>query len=157
MEQMQIFTSEMKMQHIMFLDASDGGTIKTKTNEEVKEFIEQMCHNEYNINNERSTKKVGMIDVDEKTAYLAEIELLKRKLAEKSLLKANASKVQVRCELCCKLSEVESLLQHLQFWLEGSSQSQMGKSRSYSKFSTKQSLSFGRGTYSVYEIDPKQL
>ncbi|MCI17248.1 hypothetical protein A2U01_0038395 [Trifolium medium] len=40
MEQMQIFTGGMKMQHRMLLDASVGGSIKNKSDEEVKELIE---------------------------------------------------------------------------------------------------------------------
>ncbi|PNX78398.1 hypothetical protein L195_g034376 [Trifolium pratense] len=64
MEQMQIFTGGMKMQHRMLRDASTGGSIKNKTDEEVKELIEQMCQNEYNTNNERSIKTAGMIDID---------------------------------------------------------------------------------------------
>ncbi|MCI97596.1 hypothetical protein A2U01_0118897, partial [Trifolium medium] len=59
MEQMQIFTGGMKIQHRMHLDASADGSIKIKTGEEVKELIEQMCQNEYNMNNERSTRTPG--------------------------------------------------------------------------------------------------
>ncbi|MCI84717.1 hypothetical protein A2U01_0105995, partial [Trifolium medium] len=48
MELMQIFTGGMIIQHRMHLDASAGGSINSKTTEEVKELIEQMCQNEYN-------------------------------------------------------------------------------------------------------------
>jgi hypothetical protein len=51
-EKMQIFTGCMKMQHMMLFDASAGGSIKNKTGEEVKGFIEQMCQKENNSNNE---------------------------------------------------------------------------------------------------------
>ncbi|MCI41405.1 hypothetical protein A2U01_0062638 [Trifolium medium] len=61
----------------MHLDASAGGSINQKTAEEVKELIEQMRQNEYNMNNERSTKPAGMLQLDKKTAYQKEIELLK--------------------------------------------------------------------------------
>ncbi|PNY05113.1 hypothetical protein L195_g001552 [Trifolium pratense] len=100
MEQMQIFTGGKKMQHMMLLDASVGGSIKNKTDEEVKELIEQMCQNEYNTTNERCTKMAGMVDIDNETAYKVEIELLRRKLAEKFLPQANVSKVQEVCDFC---------------------------------------------------------
>ncbi|MCI66877.1 hypothetical protein A2U01_0088135, partial [Trifolium medium] len=50
----------MRIQHMMHLDASAGGSINLKTAEEVKELIEQMCQNEYNISNERSTKPASL-------------------------------------------------------------------------------------------------
>ncbi|MCI64241.1 hypothetical protein A2U01_0085499, partial [Trifolium medium] len=49
MEQMQIFTGGIRIQHTMHLDASTEGSINSKTAEEVKELIEQMCRNEYNM------------------------------------------------------------------------------------------------------------
>ena len=61
MELMQIFTRGMRIQHRMHLDASAGGSINAKTAEEVKELIEQMCQNEYNMSNERSSKPAGML------------------------------------------------------------------------------------------------
>ncbi|MCI49361.1 hypothetical protein A2U01_0070605, partial [Trifolium medium] len=69
----------------MHLDASAGGSINTKTVEEVKELIEQICQNEYNMNNERSSKHAGVLQLDKETAYLKEIELLKKKLDKASL------------------------------------------------------------------------
>ncbi|MCI55060.1 hypothetical protein A2U01_0076310, partial [Trifolium medium] len=75
MEHMQILTGGMKIQHRMHLDASAGGSITLKTDEEVKELIEQMCQNEYNMNNEKSTKTPGVLQLDKETAYLKEIDV----------------------------------------------------------------------------------
>jgi hypothetical protein len=49
MEQMQLFTAGMKMQHRMILDASAGGSIKVKTCAETNDLVEQMCQNEYKM------------------------------------------------------------------------------------------------------------
>ncbi|MCI97518.1 hypothetical protein A2U01_0118819, partial [Trifolium medium] len=59
----------MRIQHRMHLDASAGRSINAKTVEEVKELIEQMCQNEYNISNERSSKPADMLQLDKETAY----------------------------------------------------------------------------------------
>ncbi|PNY02980.1 hypothetical protein L195_g026302 [Trifolium pratense] len=83
----------------MHLDASVGGSINAKTAEELKELIEQMCQNEYNMNNERSSKPAGVLQLDKETAYLKEIELLKRKL-EKASLGAEVKKNQETCDFC---------------------------------------------------------
>jgi NAD(P)H-hydrate repair Nnr-like enzyme with NAD(P)H-hydrate epimerase domain len=71
------------MQYKMIIDALAGCSIKNKMHEEVKELIEQMCQNEYNTSNDRGFKKAEMLEIDKETAYKVEIELLKRKLAEK--------------------------------------------------------------------------
>ncbi|KAK2356581.1 hypothetical protein QL285_093910 [Trifolium repens] len=83
MEQMQLFTAGMKMQHHMILDTSAGGSIKVKTYAETKDLVEQMCQNEYNISHDRNEKTPGILKVDQEIAYKVEIELLKRQLAEK--------------------------------------------------------------------------
>ncbi|KAK2356675.1 hypothetical protein QL285_094003 [Trifolium repens] len=83
MEQMQLFTAGMKMQHHMILDASAGGSIKVKTYAETKDMVEQMCQNEYNMSHDRNEKMPGILKVDQEIAYKVVIELLKRQLAEK--------------------------------------------------------------------------
>ncbi|WJX19050.1 hypothetical protein P8452_08784 [Trifolium repens] len=83
MEQMQLFTIGMKMQHRMILDALAGGFIKVKTYAESKDLVEQMCQNEYNMSHDRNEKTPGILKVDQEIAYKVEIELLKRQLAEK--------------------------------------------------------------------------
>ncbi|CAJ2645191.1 unnamed protein product [Trifolium pratense] len=78
MELMQIFTGGMRIQHMMHLDASVGGSINAKTAAEVKELIEQMCQSEYNMSNEITSKPAGMLQQDKETAYHKEIDLLKK-------------------------------------------------------------------------------
>ncbi|PNX79680.1 hypothetical protein L195_g035667 [Trifolium pratense] len=99
MELMQIFTGGMRIQHRMHLEALAGGSINAKTAEEVKELIEQMCQNEYNMSNERTSKPAGMLQLDKETAYQKEIDLLKRKL-EKATLGAEVKKVHEICDFC---------------------------------------------------------
>ncbi|MCI28152.1 hypothetical protein A2U01_0049352, partial [Trifolium medium] len=85
---------------MMHLDASAGGSIKLKTDEEVKELIEQMCQNEYNMNNERSTRTPGVLQLDKETAYLKDIDVLKLKLAEKAAMEAKVKAVKEVCDFC---------------------------------------------------------
>ncbi|MCH81147.1 hypothetical protein A2U01_0001928 [Trifolium medium] len=59
-----------------------------------------MCQNEYNTSIERSSKQPEKLDLDKETAYKVEIELLKRKLAEKTKLEENISKVHEVCDFC---------------------------------------------------------
>ncbi|MCI48706.1 hypothetical protein A2U01_0069949, partial [Trifolium medium] len=58
-----------------------------------------MCQNEYNMSNERTSKPAGMLQLDKETAYLKEIELLKRKL-EKASLEAEVKKIQETYDFC---------------------------------------------------------
>jgi hypothetical protein len=82
MEQMQIFVAGMKMHHKMILDASAGGSIKNKTEAATRELVEQMCQNEYNMNQDRVAKSGGKFEVDREIALKVEIELLKKQLSE---------------------------------------------------------------------------
>ncbi|KAK2383281.1 hypothetical protein QL285_070748 [Trifolium repens] len=75
MEQMQLFTAGMKMQHRMILDASAGGSIKVKTYAETKDLVEQMCQNEYNMSHDRAEKTPGVLKVDQEIAYKEEGDL----------------------------------------------------------------------------------
>ncbi|KAK2370199.1 hypothetical protein QL285_083268 [Trifolium repens] len=101
MEQMHIFIRGLRMQSRMLIDASAGGTIKNKDEDEVRQLVENMCLNEYRSKSERDPKKKGMIEVSTNTALLAQIELLNKQLAAKSISEANVSQVQdVRCDFC---------------------------------------------------------
>ncbi|XP_045830999.1 uncharacterized protein LOC123922316 [Trifolium pratense] len=98
MEQMQIFIRGLRMQSRMLIDASAGGTIRNKNEDEVRQLVENMCMNEYRS---KSDRKRGVITVDTNTALLAQIEILNKKLAAKSLAEVNASQVQeVKCDFC---------------------------------------------------------
>lgn len=59
MEQIQHFTIGQKVKVRMLWDASAGGTIRTKNEDEVKEFTEKICHNEYCSQSERGVKLKG--------------------------------------------------------------------------------------------------
>ncbi|KAK2356100.1 hypothetical protein QL285_093455 [Trifolium repens] len=102
MEQMQLFTAGMKMQHRMILDASAGGSIKVKTYAETKDLVEQMCQNEYNMSHDRNEKTPGILKVDQEIAYKVEIELLKRQLAEKenAVKEDSVKQVEGVCDFC---------------------------------------------------------
>jgi hypothetical protein len=50
---MQIFTQGIKAQTRMLLNTSIGGTMKTKSNVEVKNLVENMAQNEYENQNDR--------------------------------------------------------------------------------------------------------
>ncbi|MCI80270.1 hypothetical protein A2U01_0101541, partial [Trifolium medium] len=56
--------------------------------------------NEYNMNNERSTKTPGVLQLDKKTAYLKEIDVLNLKLAEKVTLEAKVKQVKEVYDFC---------------------------------------------------------
>ncbi|GAU41120.1 hypothetical protein TSUD_288100 [Trifolium subterraneum] len=91
MEQMQMFIRGLRMQSRMLIDASTGGTIRNKNEDEVRQLVQNMCMNEYRSKSERDPKKRGIIEVDTNTALLAQIELLNKKLAAKTLAEANVS------------------------------------------------------------------
>jgi hypothetical protein len=102
MEQMQLFTAGMKMQHRMILDASAGGSIKVKTYAETKDLVEHMCQNKYNMSHDRAEKTPGVLKVDQEIAYKVEIELLRRQLAdkEKAVKEASVKQVEGVCDFC---------------------------------------------------------
>ncbi|WJX12551.1 hypothetical protein P8452_03041 [Trifolium repens] len=102
MEQMQLFTARMKMQHRIILDASAGGSIKVKTYAETKDLVEQMCQNEYNMSHDRAEKTPEVLKVDQEIAYKVEIDLLRRQLADKEKVVKEASVKQVEgvCDFC---------------------------------------------------------
>ncbi|CAJ2642327.1 unnamed protein product [Trifolium pratense] len=107
MEQMQIFIRGLRMQSTILIDASAGGTIRHKNEDEVRELVENMCMNEYRSKSERDPKKRGVFEVDTNTALLAQIEMLNKKLAAKTLAEANVSQVQEVREKIKKKVEVE--------------------------------------------------
>ncbi|MCI63376.1 hypothetical protein A2U01_0084633, partial [Trifolium medium] len=69
------------MQSRMLIDASAGGTIRNKNEDEVRALVENMCMNEYRSKSERDPKKRGVLKVDTNTTLLAQIEILNKKLA----------------------------------------------------------------------------
>jgi len=56
---LQIFTEGLSYNNRMFLDASDGGSMRFKTDHEVQTLIENMAQNEYRVDAEK--KKRGFL------------------------------------------------------------------------------------------------
>jgi hypothetical protein len=72
-ELMHIFVNSMKTKQRMLLDASAGGSIRSKTPTEVEEFIETMCRNEYNKEEDKDDEEVLMGQLE---ASQSEVEKL---------------------------------------------------------------------------------
>ncbi|MCI39012.1 hypothetical protein A2U01_0060241, partial [Trifolium medium] len=65
----------------MLLDASAGGSLKSKNETEAKELIETMAHNEYRVQNDRGAKKRGgMLELETQDAVLAQTKLLSNQM-----------------------------------------------------------------------------
>ncbi|MCI85331.1 hypothetical protein A2U01_0106610, partial [Trifolium medium] len=56
---MQMFTQGLRPQTRMLLDASAGGSLKNKDEDQAKELVETMSQNEYRAQNDRGAKKKG--------------------------------------------------------------------------------------------------
>ncbi|CAJ2638201.1 unnamed protein product [Trifolium pratense] len=66
----------------MFLDASAGGSLKNKNENEARELVENMSQNEYRVQNDRGAKKKGgMLELDTQTALLAQSTLMNSQMA----------------------------------------------------------------------------
>jgi hypothetical protein len=78
MDIMQAFTTGLKTDTRMLLDASGGGTMKIKTTDEVRAVIDNLSPNEYrgHIEEEMTPRKKGMIDLNTQDALLASNKLL---------------------------------------------------------------------------------
>jgi hypothetical protein len=103
--QMQYFTQGLRPQTRMLLDASAGGSLKTKNEVEAKELVEIMVHNEYRAQNDRGAKKKGgMLELDTQDAVLAQTKLLSNQM--EALMKRfdpqqQGNEVQeLRCDFC---------------------------------------------------------
>ena len=75
---MQAFTTGLKPDTQMLQDASAGGTMKIKTDDEVRALIDNMSLNEYrgHTEEEATPKKKGMINLNTQDALLASNKLL---------------------------------------------------------------------------------
>jgi len=62
----------------MFLDVSAGGSLKNKTDHEVKALIESMAQNEYRVDAEK--KKRGVYGVSDTTSILDNQEAMKKQI-----------------------------------------------------------------------------
>ncbi|MCI22229.1 hypothetical protein A2U01_0043405, partial [Trifolium medium] len=97
--QMQYFTQGLRPQTRMLLDASTGGSMKTKNEIEAKDLIETMAHNEYRAQNDRGAKKKsGVLELETQDAVLAQTKLIKFKRKPQQ---TQANQVQeLRCDFC---------------------------------------------------------
>ena len=78
MDIMQAFTTRLKPDTQMLQDAYAGGTMKIKTDDEVRALIDNMSLNEYrgHTEEEATPKKKGMINLNTQDALLASNKLL---------------------------------------------------------------------------------
>ncbi|MCI28329.1 hypothetical protein A2U01_0049529, partial [Trifolium medium] len=107
---MQMFTQGLRPQTRMILDASAGGSLKNKDEDQAKDLVETMAQNEYRANNDRGAKKKGgVLELDIQNALLAQSKLMTNTM--ESLLKhftnppshANSQVNQLqelRCDFC---------------------------------------------------------
>jgi len=65
---LQVFTEGLSANNRMFLDASAGGSMRTKTDHEVRNLIENMTENEHQ---DAEKKKRGVFGVNDNPAILA--------------------------------------------------------------------------------------
>jgi len=106
MDIMQAFTTGVKLDTQMLLDASAGGTMKIKTVDEVRTLIDNMSMNEYrgHTEEEETPRKKDMIDLNTQDALLASNKLHKIQL-ESIAKRLEAREVahlfaKTNCEIC---------------------------------------------------------
>jgi len=73
---LQIFTEGLSPNNMMFLDASAGGSLKSKIDNEDQALIENMAQNEYCIDADK--KKMGVFGVSDNTTILLTKQLLEQ-------------------------------------------------------------------------------
>ena len=107
---LQIFTEGLTTNNRMFLDASAGGSMKTKTDHEVRNLIENMTENEHRADSEK--KKRGVFGVNDNTSILANqttmnkhLETLTKQvqaitMGQLQAQHAKVQQVQQRCDFC---------------------------------------------------------
>jgi hypothetical protein len=91
----------------MFLDASAGVSLKSKTDHEVQALIESMAANEYRVNPDK--KKRGIFGVSDQTAILAnqaamnkQLDTLTKEFHSFTMDNEQQQVAAVRCDLCGK-------------------------------------------------------
>ncbi|XP_045822039.1 uncharacterized protein LOC123914922 [Trifolium pratense] len=129
--QMQHFTQGLGPQTRMFLDASTGGSLKNKNENEARELLENMSQNEYRVQNDRGAKKKGgMLELDTQTALLAQSTLMNSQMAAmlKHFTNSSNSQMQVRAAQDLKCDFCGQGHVNGECFPEGSSQSQQQSS-----------------------------
>src|SRR5256886_7154548 len=79
------------------IDAASGGPLNNKTLEEAEELIETLASNHYAKSRERARKQVGVYEVDQSTAFAAQMTAMQQQLNQISQKINTPAKV---CELC---------------------------------------------------------
>jgi hypothetical protein len=102
---LQIFTEGLTHNTRMFLDASAGGSLKSKTDHEAQALIENMAANEYRVDAEK--KKRGVFGVSDQTAILAnqatmnkQLETLTKEFHGFTMTNKQQQVAAIRCDLC---------------------------------------------------------
>ncbi|GAU37119.1 hypothetical protein TSUD_278700 [Trifolium subterraneum] len=105
--QMQHFTQGLRPQTRMLLDASAGGSLKNKDENEAKELMETMAQNEYRAQNDRGIKKKAcVLELDTQSAILAQMKLMSKEMEALKKANSNSSQAQanrfeeVQCDFC---------------------------------------------------------
>src|SRR3954467_10015239 len=79
------------------IDAASGGSLNNKTLEEAEELIEILASNHYARNRDRSRKQAGVYEVDQNTAFAAQMTAIQQQL---NLLNKRIDTPMKLCELC---------------------------------------------------------
>ena len=62
------------------IDAASGGSVNDKTVKDVYELIETLASNNYARNTERTRKTAGVFEVDQATAFAAQMSSIQQQL-----------------------------------------------------------------------------
>ncbi|GAU44809.1 hypothetical protein TSUD_292020 [Trifolium subterraneum] len=93
--QMQHFTQGLRPQTRMLLDASTGGSLKNKDENEAKKLLETMAQNEYWAQNDRGAKKkAGVLELDTQSAILAQMKLMTHQMEARGKANSNPPQAQ---------------------------------------------------------------
>lgn len=83
-EKMTHFIDSLKTPTRMLLNASAGGTLRTKNEDGVKRLIENMFQNEYH-SSDRAVKQKRILEIDSNTKVLAQLDVILKQLVASSL------------------------------------------------------------------------
>src|SRR4051812_9373912 len=79
------------------IDAASGGSLNNKTLEEAEELIETLASNHYAKNRDRSRKQAGVYEVDQSTAFAAQMTAIQQQL---NLINQKMNTPMKTCGLC---------------------------------------------------------
>lgn len=79
MEQLTHFIRGLTTHTRMLLDASVGETLSTKTDDEVKTLIDNVCQNKYG-SSKQDVKEKNSVEIKSQIALISQIDMLKKQL-----------------------------------------------------------------------------